>query len=541
MSPHAVSLLICALGGEGGGVLSEWLVEAALLAGYPVQSTSIPGVAQRTGATTYYVEIFPVPSAQLGSKKPILSLYPVPGALDLLVSSELLETVRQVQNGMAHPKVTRVLSSSSRTLTTNERMQMADGRLGQDELEGVIASHSLEHQIFDMTALASSCGTVVSAVMFGAVAASGVLPFGREFCEAAIKAQGKGTDKSLRGFSEAFDTVKRIRAGGLVTPRAVALEAPDLQAPSPVANALLSRFPQSLQHIVSLGWARAVEYQDGRYGELYLERVQQVMKAEQRALAAAGRDVDAELPATAECARYLALWMAFDDIVRVAELKARSSRQARVRREVRAKDTELVRLYDFFKPGVPEIAGLLPPALAQRLMRYDLRRQKAGKDPLAFPIQVSSSRLFGLLMLRSLAGLKWMRRFGLRYRDEHQAIEVWLGAIQEGLLQSLALGFELAACGRLIKGYGATNERGKHNLMHLVTELGHLPGASAESRARAIADARVAALQDDAGVALDRTLRQQGAKPRPVKAVPIRFQRRAAQNELVVEQVKRRA
>jgi len=54
-----ITILIAALGGEGGGVLAEWLVETALQAGYPAQSTSIPGVAQRTGATTYYVEIYP--------------------------------------------------------------------------------------------------------------------------------------------------------------------------------------------------------------------------------------------------------------------------------------------------------------------------------------------------------------------------------------------------------------------------------------------------------------------------------------------------
>ena len=96
-----ISILLCALGGEGGGVLSEWLVDAARQAGHPVQGTSIPGVAQRTGATTYYVEIFPLPHSALAGRRPVFSLYPVPGALDLLVSSELLETVRQIGSGMA--------------------------------------------------------------------------------------------------------------------------------------------------------------------------------------------------------------------------------------------------------------------------------------------------------------------------------------------------------------------------------------------------------------------------------------------------------
>ena len=113
MNQAPISLLVCALGGEGGGVLTEWLVEIARHAGYAAQSTSIPGVAQRTGATTYYVEVFPVPLAQLGGKRPVFSLNPVPGALDAMVSSELLETARQIGNGMSSPDRTLVITSSA--------------------------------------------------------------------------------------------------------------------------------------------------------------------------------------------------------------------------------------------------------------------------------------------------------------------------------------------------------------------------------------------------------------------------------------------
>jgi ferredoxin len=128
MKNQPITLLICALGGEGGGVLTEWLVDIALHAGYAAQATSIPGVAQRTGATTYYLEVFPVPIAELGGKRPVFSLNPVPGALDAMVSSELLETARQIGNGMTSPDRTLVITSSARTLTTQERMQMGDGR-----------------------------------------------------------------------------------------------------------------------------------------------------------------------------------------------------------------------------------------------------------------------------------------------------------------------------------------------------------------------------------------------------------------------------
>ena len=133
-----ITLLICALGGEGGGVLTEWLVDIALASGYAAQSTSIPGVAQRTGATTYYIEVFPVHLADLAGKRPVFSLSPVPGALDAIVSSELLETTRQIGNGMSSPERTAVITSSGRTLTTQERMQLADGRTDSADLLKVV-------------------------------------------------------------------------------------------------------------------------------------------------------------------------------------------------------------------------------------------------------------------------------------------------------------------------------------------------------------------------------------------------------------------
>ena len=123
-----ITILVTALGGEGGGVLAEWLVETAVRSGHSAQSTSIPGVAQRTGATTYYVEIFPVADAELGGKKPVFSLNPVAGAIDLLASSELLETARQIGAGMTTRERSHVLSSTSRSLTTAEKMPLGDGR-----------------------------------------------------------------------------------------------------------------------------------------------------------------------------------------------------------------------------------------------------------------------------------------------------------------------------------------------------------------------------------------------------------------------------
>ncbi|MFM2209749.1 MAG: hypothetical protein RIQ96_1392, partial [Pseudomonadota bacterium] len=111
-----------------------------------------------------------------------------------------------------------------------------------------------------------------------------------------------------------------------------------------------------------------------------------------------------------------------------------------------------------------------------------------------------------------------------RFAEEQRMIERWLDAVLTGLKRDRVLGLEVARCGRLIKGYGSTNERGKANLLHVIDHLAALPDSAAA--AQAIARAREAALQDEAGTALDATLRQFGAPARPVREQPVRFVRK---------------
>jgi indolepyruvate ferredoxin oxidoreductase beta subunit len=529
-----VTFLVCALGGEGGGVLAEWLVDTAVHAGHSVQSTSIPGVAQRTGATTYYVEIYPRPDAELNGRTPVFSLTPVPGALDLLVSSELLETVRQIGHGMTNVDRTQVISSRSRTLTTAEKMPLGDGRASAEVLMQIVRAHSAQAFLLDMAALTQAAGTVISAVLFGAIAASGVLPFGRAACRATIGAGGKGVAASLRGFDAAFEALSGLRVERAALERAVAdavvgaaaqtpvvPTAPAAPLPPAAVPSWLAAFPDAAHDMIQLGHARVLEYQDARYARLYLERLQRVLAAER----AGDADAANGFATTRETARHLALWMAFDDIVRVADLKSRSSRWQRVKGEVKAGDEDLLQVYDHFKPGAPEFAALLPPALSLRLLRWDRRRVLEGKSPWALPLKIGTHSVSGMLSLRVLASLKWLRVRGARFANEQAMIEKWLGGVVAGTRQHWQLGHEIALCGRLIKGYGATNERGKENLLHV---LDHLAGADhpPDENAAAIAAARAAALADNAGIALDATLLRHGAPARPVKEQPLRFVRR---------------
>lgn len=524
---HPISLLVCALGGEGGGVLTEWLVETARHAGYPVQATSIPGVAQRTGATTYYLEFFPVPLAELGGRRPVLGLYPVPGRLDALLSSELLETVRQISLGHVSRERTLVLTSSARALTTMEKMQMGDGRRDAGQLMQLVAGHSHTHHIVDMAELTRQAGTIVSAVMLGCVAASGLLPMQREDYEQILQGSGGSAQASLRGFALGFEAVQAQRTQARYIEQVLAPQVPQALAPAEQVPALAAdvaaAFPTVLHEIIALGHARLVEYQNAAYARLYIERLQRVLQAEQTSDPQGARG----WAVTREMARWLALWMAYDDIIRVADLKSRASRWQRVVGEVKASEGDLLKLYDHFKPGVPEFADMLPQGLAHRLRAWDRKRVLAGKTPWALPIKVGTHSVFGMLALRTLASLRWMRPRGSRYGVEQGLIGQWLDAVVSRTALHWATGHEVALCGRLIKGYGSTNERGKDNLLHVVQHLataGHF--ADKAARAAAIAAARQAALADDAGQTLDHTLLQHGAPARPVKEQPIRWMRR---------------
>ena len=521
MKQQPISLLLCALGGEGGGVLTEWLVQVARHAGYPVQATSIPGVAQRTGATTYYLEVFPVLQSELGAQRPVLGLYPVPGRLDALVSSELLETVRQIGLGHASAERTLVLSSSARALTTQEKMQMADGRRDAQQLMQLIARHSRLHHVLDMADLTRQAGTVVSAVMLGCIAASGLLPMPRAAYRSVLTDSGAGAQASLRGFDLGFAAIEQQRTQARYVEGILGQASPAARAVFPAP--FVSLFPEELHELIALGYERLVDYQDTRYAKRYMERLSEVHRAE--------RAIDPQREhgwaITREVARWLALWMAFDDIVRVADLKSRASRMQRVRAEVKAGAGDLLKLYDHFKPGVPEFAALLPGLLARPLLAWDQRRKAKGKTALALPLKVGTHTISGMLMLRGLAALKGMRPKGSRFATEQTLIDEWLASVIRLSSLHWQSGHELAQCGRLIKGYGSTNERGKENLLHVLRHLSvALHFVDHHERAQAIAAARQAALADESGTALDRTLQQLGVPARPIKEQPIRWVRK---------------
>ena len=542
-----ISILLCALGGEGGGVLADWLVEAARHGGLAAQATSIPGVAQRTGATTYYLEIFPTPVSELGGRRPVFGLNPLPGRLDLLVSSELLETARQISLGLCSADRTLLISASNRALTTHEKMQMGDGRMDDAVLLQLLQQHSQASHVLDMVAMTRQAGTVVSAVMLGCIAASKLLPLRREDFEFAVhegeakERQSASQQASLRGFALAWDAMQaqstQSKFVDAVLTHTVSTSNVALAQTAKLSPELAATFPSDMHDMLGLGVARLMDYQGARYVSLYIQRLREVLASEQR------NSTDGACTVTKETARWLALWMAFDDIVRVADLKSRASRWQRVHTEVKAKAEDVLRIYDHFKPGVPEFAALLPKVFALPLLRWDRQRSARGLSPLALPIKVGTHSVIGMVMLRVLASFKWLRVLGNRYAEEQAMIDEWLKAVVRGAQEDVNLGLALAQCGQLIKGYGTTNERGRDNLLHILrhlaphdvsvdssarnAETSHDSQVHLQKRINAINDARNAALRDAGGIALDQALRAHGAPIREVKAQPIRWMARS--------------
>ena len=486
------------MGGEGGGVLADWLVDVAEHGAHLAQVTSVPGVAQRTGATVYYLELFAEEDARAAGRDPVLSLMPVPGDIDLVVASELMEAGRAIERGLVTPERTTLIASTHRVYAMTEKIAPEDGRVDAGRLTEACRLAARRFIGADMAALAEASGSVISASLFGAIAGAEVLPFGRAAFEAAVRRGGVGVKQSLAAFAAGYEAA---RDG---VPVAAALPVGAIDAAGPFA-AEIAGFAAPARDFVRLGVDRLIDYQDVAYARSYLDRLAPIADAERRHDDGSGRLV-------AETARELALAMAYEDTIRVAELKIRPDRFARVREEVRARDGQIVEIAEFLHPRVEEIADTLPAALGGWLKRTGWARRLVERLTRSGKV-VKTTSVTGFLLLYAVASRKRFRRGTLRFAGEARSIEAWLATILRFAPVSYQLAAEVAEARTLLKGYGDTRQRGQERydrLMALVPTLAGDPAGAA-----AFARLRKAALADEEGLALARALAelQQPAEP----------------------------
>ncbi|ODS96394.1 MAG: indolepyruvate oxidoreductase subunit B [Lautropia sp. SCN 69-89] len=493
-----IKIAIVAMGGEGGGVLADWIVDLAEHNDYLAQTTSVPGVAQRTGTTLYYVELYPRVQAQADGGVPVLALMPLPGDVDVVLASELMEAGRAIQRGLVSVDRTMLVTSTHRVYSMTEKTAMGDGRVDGAELLAQVARAARRFVGFDMAAAAVDSGSVIGAVLFGALAGTGVLPFDRAAFEATIERGGVGVAASRQAFAVAFE---RARAGA-PAPSTIepALPAAAPQPRSAEVRALLARvgaeFPPVAQSFLTEGVRRLLDYQDPAWAGSYLDRMARVK--------AAPGGGDAQL--LTELARHLALWMSWEDTIRVADLKTRGSRFERVRGEVRLADGQLLAIDEYLHPRVQEIAETLPVGLGRWLLASGWPRRLVERFTTRGRV-VTTSSLPGFLLLYATAGMKRWRRSTLRFAIEQAHIEQWLRRIEEAAAVSPELATEIVRCQRLVKGYGDTHERGLRNYETLMAALRH---GGPEVTPAILRELRDAALADERGEMLQAALGRHG-------------------------------
>lgn len=481
---RAIRIAVLAMGGEGGGVLANWLVDLAEANGHVAQMTSVPGVAQRTGATIYYVEMFP--EAALGGREPVLAMMPVPGDVDIVVASELMEAGRAIQRGIVTPDRTTLICSTHRVFAMTEKIALGDGRADAGALMDAARAAAARLLAQDFHAIAEKTGSVISAALFGALAAAQVLPFPRAAFERTIERGGVGVNASKRAFAAAHD------AASGEPPSLDPLPLAEPLPPTPDAAGLVAEagrlFPRGAMPMIRAGVDRCLDHQDLAYARLFVERLKPVAEAERLHGDGSGRVL-------AETARNLALGMAFEDTIRVAELKIRASRFDRVAQEVGVKDGQILQIREYLHPRLQEIAETVPAPLGRLMLR---------KGPLRALVEnltrsgrvVETTSIRGFLQLWFVARLKPWRRSSLRWQAEQAHLEAWLAAVAETVARDPALAVEVAELRNLVKGYGDTHARGSASYAAIMAALPRLSGPDAAAK---LARLRRAASADEDG------------------------------------------
>ena len=280
----------------------------------------------------------------------------------------------------------------------------------------------------------------------------------------------------------------------------------------------IDELPESLRDVIAHGHARVLDFQDERYAALYADRVGALLAVSDL------RDPLA-LHAVTEASRRLALWMAYEDVAGVADLKTRRERFRRIQSESAMQPDQNLKVSEYLKPGAEELADIMPVGIGRRIMARVGTGKGCPSPLLGHVIHVRSNGVWGYRLLRLVASLERIRRRSLRYRREQQAIEEWLRALAATLPASAAFAGALAELPRVRKGYSDTMQRGLAAWSRIVETLVRpalstgVAGDDADRLRRAIA----AAMADERHSALDTVFRGEDVPGGvPVAFTPLR-------------------
>ena len=492
-----LKVAVLAVGGQGGGVLTGWIEALARNHGYLCQATSVAGVAQRTGATIYYIEMA---KQKNDGPEPVFALAPASGDVDILIASELMEAGRAIMRGFVTPDRTTLIASTHRALAVSEKIVPGDGIANSDEVQAAAKLLSKKLFMTDLEKLAVEAGSVISASLFGALAGAHVLPFERSSFESTIRSSGKGVKASLQAFNAGYLAVTAPQS---TTNLSKENKTKVVQTPNGPAislkkwNSLVEKIkvmPDEVSDMVFLGLRKVVEFQDLDYGQDYISKVSGILSQDMQ---------EKNFILTKAAAKHIANAMSYDDIIRVADEKTKAHRYQRIRVEMGADDHTVMHLTEFLHPRAEELVSLLPARLG--LMIENSPKWMARIDSwVNRGRRWRSDGVIAFTILYLVGGLKRWRLKTRRHAVEVEHQRLWLKCACSYLPGNYDMAVEIIKSRRLIKGYSDTHARGKSKF-DLVLE-GASMVADRDDGAQWVRRLREAALQDEEGDALSGAL-----------------------------------
>ncbi|MEK6223825.1 MAG: indolepyruvate oxidoreductase subunit beta family protein [Thermodesulfobacteriales bacterium] len=460
-----IKVLIPAVGGQGGGVLTEWVVQAFFLEDFDAQGISLPGLSQRGGSTVYYLEAHPKPESE--DKSIIFAQFPVPGEIDIILAQEFLELGRALELGYGSDKTT-IVTSTHRIYSTLEKMPIGSGIYSDENLRKLAAGFSSKFIEINALELSKANGMdelAVNAILLGALSASGAVPIDKRSFIRSIEMVGVAVNASLKAFEVGWEYAQMnydpnialsSKWSSFIEERANKLEDKEKKDYMARVSNIESEYPENLKEILAESVYRLIDYQDIDYAERYLNEVNSI------------KILDAETKGTNYLltelfAKNLALLMSYEDGIRVAELKIKSDRFKRIREEMRVKDDQVFHVVDYLKPDAEEIYGLLPNILVAPVLSFTQSRlfKKIWwrKKPLTMGQTPVTNSFSGYMRLWMLTKIKFLRPYSFRYKKEYKLIKSYTEAINKYASYDYKVACLVAKSAQMVKGYGKVRRR----------------------------------------------------------------------------------
>jgi indolepyruvate ferredoxin oxidoreductase beta subunit len=169
-------------------------------------------------------------------------------------------------------------------------------------------------------------------------------------------------------------------------------------------------------------------------------------------------------------ARSLAVWMTYEDAIRVAQYKIRPERFARIGHDAGLNPDQLVTVTEYLKPDIEEILGVLPKALVGWLAEWAERRWP-GEDKPTLGQTIESTSFPGFLRLWMVTRLRPLRPTSVRFAREHTVISEYLHAVERYAGLDLDLGCTVARLAQVVKGYGNVRRRTLRHFTRVLREV----------------------------------------------------------------------